>query len=131
MACGGKGHGFRFIQLPYNLVYNEALLLRNQTVGSEERLNILEAARKLNVGIFTSIPLFQARLLNAEVPDYDTGLSTKVEKVVQFVRSTPSIIAPLIGQKSPVHVNENINLAKIPPMRDPEFSTATKILFGD
>ncbi len=131
MACGGKGHGFRFIQLPYNLVYNEALLLRNQTVGSEERLNILEAARKLNVGIFTSIPLFQARLLNAEVPDYDTGLSTKVEKVVQFVRSTPNIIAPLIGQKSPVHVNENINLAKIPPMRDPEFSTATKILFGD
>jgi aryl-alcohol dehydrogenase-like predicted oxidoreductase len=131
MACGGKGHGFRFIQLPYNLVYNEALLLRNQTVGSEERLNILEAARKLNVGIFTSIPLFQARLLNAEVPDYDTGLKTKVEKVVQFVRSTPNIIAPLIGQKSPVHVNENINLAKIPPMRDPEFSTATKILFGD
>lgn len=130
-AYGNKDHGFRFIQLPYNIVYNEALLLRNQTVGSEDELNIFEAARKLNVGVFTSIPLFQTRLLNAEIPHYGTGLKTKVEEVVQFVRSTPNIIAPLIGQKSPEHVNENINMAKIPPMRDPEFSTATKILFGN
>ncbi|HEY7082698.1 MAG TPA: aldo/keto reductase [Nitrososphaeraceae archaeon] len=131
MACGQKEHGFRFIQLPYNLVYTEALLLRNQTVGSEDGLNIFEAAQKLNVGIFTSIPLFQTRLLDAEIPDYGTGLKSKVEKVVQFVRSTPKIIAPLIGQKSPEHVNENIKIAKIPPLRNPEFLTATKILIGD
>jgi aryl-alcohol dehydrogenase-like predicted oxidoreductase len=31
---GGKNHGFKFIQLPYNLAYSEALLLRNQSVGS-------------------------------------------------------------------------------------------------
>ena len=31
---GGKDHGFKFIQLPYNLVYSEALFLKNQSVGS-------------------------------------------------------------------------------------------------
>jgi hypothetical protein len=51
---GGKDHGFRFIQLPYNLAYSEALFLKNQSVGSENKLTILEAAAKLNIGIFTS-----------------------------------------------------------------------------
>ena len=46
-ACGHKGHGFRFVQLPYNLVYNEALLLRNQTVGSETNLTILEVGAEI------------------------------------------------------------------------------------
>jgi aryl-alcohol dehydrogenase-like predicted oxidoreductase len=42
---GGKNHGFRFIQLPYNLAYSEALFLRNQKVGNEQKLSILEAAK--------------------------------------------------------------------------------------
>jgi spermidine synthase len=49
---GGNEHGF---QLPYNLSYSEALLLKNQTVGDEKNLNILEAAARLHIGIFTSI----------------------------------------------------------------------------
>lgn len=130
-ACGRKEHGFRFIQLPYNLVYNEALLLRNQTVGSENKLSILEAADRLNIGIFTSIPLFQTRLLKAEIPNYGTGLESKIAKVIQLLRSTPNVIAPLIGQKKPEHVKENIKVAQIPPMTGPEFRTAVKILFGN
>ena len=41
---GGNEHGFRFIQLPYNLAYNEALVLKNQTIGTEKNLNILEVS---------------------------------------------------------------------------------------
>ena len=33
---GGKQHGFRFIQLPYNLAYSEALLLKNQNVDKKK-----------------------------------------------------------------------------------------------
>jgi aryl-alcohol dehydrogenase-like predicted oxidoreductase len=51
---GGKDHGFRFIQLPYNLAYSEALLLKNQSVGTERNLTILEAAALLKVGVFTA-----------------------------------------------------------------------------
>ncbi|HYY40290.1 MAG TPA: aldo/keto reductase, partial [Nitrososphaera sp.] len=53
-SVGGKNHGFRFIQLPYNLAYSEALLLKSQSIGSEKNLTILGAAAKFNIGVFTS-----------------------------------------------------------------------------
>ena len=125
---GGKNHGFRFIQLPYNLVYSEAALLENQDVGSIKNLTILEAAERLNIGVFTSIPLFQSRLLDANIPDY-AGSTDQVEKLIQIVRSTPSIMAPLIGQKKPQHVQQNIKLADVPPMSNLEYKEAIKKLF--
>ena len=128
-SVGGKDHGFRFIQLPYNLAYSEALLLKNQHVGPQENLTILEAAAKLNIGVFTSIPLFQGRLLGAQIPDYG-GLSDKVSKLVQIIRSSPSVIAPLIGQKKAEHVEENLKIANFPPLADEEFRKAVSSLIG-
>lgn len=124
---GGKNHGFRFIQLPYNLAYSEALLLRNQSVGSDKSLTILEAAAKLNVGVFSSIPLFQGRLFGAKIPDY-CGLSDPVAKLVQIMRSSPSVIAPLIGQKKTEHVKQNLQVANVPPLSAEEFKQAVKVL---
>ncbi len=126
-SVGGKDHGFRFIQLPYNLAYSEALLLRNQSVRSEENLTILQAAEKLNIGIFTSIPLFQGRLLRSQIPDYG-GISDPVAKLVQIIRSSPSVIAPLIGQKKAEHVEENLKTANMPPLSEEEFKQAIRIL---
>jgi aryl-alcohol dehydrogenase-like predicted oxidoreductase len=127
-SIGGKNHGFRFVQLPYNLAYSEALLLRNQSAGpASSNLTILEAAAKLNVGIFTSIPLFQGRLLRAEIPDYG-GISDKVAKLVQIVRSSPSVIAPLIGQKKAEHVKENLKVADTPLLSQEEFKQAVRVL---
>lgn len=129
-SVGGKNHGFRFVQLPYNLAYSEALLLKNQSAGpASSSLTILEAAAKLNVGIFTSIPLFQGRLLRAEIPDYG-GISDKVAKLVQIVRSSPSVIAPLIGQKKPEHVEENLKVADTPLLSQEEFKQAVRVLTG-
>ena len=123
-------HGFRFIQLPYNLAYSEALLLKNQNVGVEKNLSILEAASKLNIGVFTSIPLFQGRLLHANIPNYNSELTDPVAKLVQVVRSTPSVIAPLLGQKKPEHVEQNLKIADTPPMQVEEFRSAIKVLLG-
>ncbi|MGI0023885.1 MAG: aldo/keto reductase, partial [Nitrososphaera sp.] len=123
---GGKNHGFRFVQLPYNLAYNEALLLRNQSVGSEGSLSILEAAARLNVGVFTSIPLFQGKLLRAQIPDY-AGAGDNVSKLIQIVRSSPSVIAPLIGHKKPEHVVQNLKVADNPPLSAEEFSNAIEM----
>jgi aryl-alcohol dehydrogenase-like predicted oxidoreductase len=124
---GGRQHGFRFIQLPYNLAYSEALLLKNQIVGSERNLTILEAANRLNIKVFTSIPLFQSRLLRAQIPDY-MGLTDQVAKLVQVIRSSPSVIAPLIGHKKPEHVEQNLMVANIPPLNDIEFKKAIQVL---
>lgn len=126
---GGERHGFRFIQLPYNLAYSEALLLRNQSVGEEKDLTILEAANRLGVGVFTSIPLFQGRLLQAKVPDYG-DLTEPVSKLLQLVRSSPSVIAPLVGHKKSEHVEENIRIAKKPPLADAEFAKVVELLKG-
>jgi aryl-alcohol dehydrogenase-like predicted oxidoreductase len=125
---GGKKHGFRFIQLPYNLMYGEAIFLKNQDVGSIKNLTILEAAERLNIGVFTSISLFQSRLLNAKIPDY-AGLTGQVEKLVQIIRSTPSVISPLIGQKKPQHVQQNIKIATFPPMSNLEYKEAIQKIF--
>jgi aryl-alcohol dehydrogenase-like predicted oxidoreductase len=122
--------GFRFIQLPYNLAYSEPLLLKNQTVGNQENLTILEAASKLKIGVFTSIPLFQGRLLRANIPSYKEDLTDPVAKIVQVIRSTPSVIAPLIGQKRPEHVEQNLRLASVPPLQLEEYKRAINILLG-
>jgi len=124
---GGKDHGFKFIQLPYNLVYSEALFLKNQSVGSEKNLTILEACEKLNIGVFTSVPLFQSRLLHTNIPDY-LGITDQIIKLLQIIRSTPHILAPIIGQKRPEHVRENLNIAKFPPLTTSEFREAVEIL---
>ncbi len=124
---GGMSHVFRFIQLPYNLSYSEALFLKNQNVGSEKDLTILDACRKLNVGVFTSVPLFQTRLLNAKIPEY-SGITDQVLKLIQIIRSTPNVTAPLLGHKNPAHVNQNIHIAKIPPLNESEFKNALDIL---
>ena len=128
-SAGGKDHGFKFIQLPYNLAYSEAVLLRNQSVRSEENLTILQAAAKLSIGIFTSIPFFQGRLLSSQIPDYGNA-TDPIVKLLQIVRSSPSVIAPLIGQKRPEHVEENLKVANIPPLSEDEFQQAIRILTG-
>lgn len=124
---GGKRHGFRFIQLPYNLAYSEALLLKGQNVGTEKNLTILEAAERLNIKVFTSIPLFQGRLLKAQIPDY-MGLTDQVTKLVQVIRSSPSVIASLIGYKKPQHIEQNLKIANIPPLNDEEFKNVIDTL---
>lgn len=117
---GGKEHGFRFIQLPYNLAYSEALLLKSQSAGGQKNLTILEAAETLGIHIFTSIPLFQSRLLRAQIPDY-MGLSDQVLKLVQVIRSSPAVIAPLIGYKKKEHLDQDLKIAEIPPLNSKEF----------
>ena len=124
---GGVQHGFRFIQLPYNLSYSEALLLKNQSVRSEKNLTLLEAAERLNIKVFTSIPLFQGRLLGAKIPDY-MGLNDQVAKLVQVIRSSPSVTAPLIGYKKPEHVEQNLKIANVPPLSDSEFRDVVRTL---
>jgi len=123
----GKEHGFSFIQLPYNLAYREAFLLRNQSVGPDSNLTILEACNKLNIGVFTSVPLLQTKLLSVNIPNY-LGYNNQLLKIIQITRSTPNVIAPLIGQKKFNHVKENIEIAKVAPLNSSEFDDAIKIL---
>lgn len=127
-SIGGVGHGFRFIQLPYNLAYSEALFLKNQNVGNEKKLTILEAAKRLKIGVFSSVPLLQGKLIQTKIPDYSETLTDPIMKLLQIIRSSPSIIAPLIGQKKMDHVNKNNKISEIPPLSEEEFKLAIEVL---
>jgi aryl-alcohol dehydrogenase-like predicted oxidoreductase len=124
---GGVDNGFRFIQLPYNMYLDQALTMKNQRIG-ENQYSILESATKLGIGVFTSVPLMQAKLLKPNVIPEFGGLSKPSHRAIQFVRSTPGVIAPLVGQKSQEHVQENLDIVKIPVLNEIEFSDLIKKL---
>jgi aryl-alcohol dehydrogenase-like predicted oxidoreductase len=66
-------------------------------------------------------------LLRAKIPDY-MGLDDQVAKLIQIIRSSPSVIAPLIGYKKPEHIEQNLKVANIPPLDEQEFKDAIKLL---
>jgi aryl-alcohol dehydrogenase-like predicted oxidoreductase len=111
---GGDEHGFRFVQFPFNLALPEAARLRTQTVGGE-RMVLFDAVRKLGLGAFTSVPLFQGQL--ARDGPHSEPLSA-AQTAIQFARSAPGTLGPLVGQKTPEHLAENLKVAEEPPWDD-------------
>ena len=123
---GGENHGFKFIQLPFNLYYDQALLGKTQTIQNNP-VSVLESATRLDIGVFTSVPLMQGRLLQPGVMPEFSDLKPSM-RALQFIRSSPGVIAPLVGQKSAEHVSENLEVMKIPPYSDEEFLGLVKKL---
>ena len=123
---GGQNHGFRFIQLPYNMYLDQALMIKNQEYDG--RIGTLfDSAKAFDLGVFTSVPLMQAKLLSPGVmPEF--GELTPPLKALQFTRSTPGVLAPLIGHKTKEHVKENLEILKISPMPETEFLNLVKKL---
>ena len=124
--AGGENHGFRFIQLPFNMYYDQALLTKNQSLNGKQ-ISTLEAAVSLNVGVFTSVPFMQGRLLSPGVMPEFGDLKPSL-RALQFIRSAPGILSPLVGQKSTEHVSENLEIMKIPSMSDEQFLELVKKL---
>jgi aryl-alcohol dehydrogenase-like predicted oxidoreductase len=121
---GGADNGFKFIQLPYNSFMTEPYTYRNQQVSdSSQYVSILNAADHFRIHVFTSIPLFQGKLLSLKIDDkFLSTLPYESTKLLQFVRSTPGIVAPLVGQKTGDHTNQNIVISKYPRLTHEEFN---------
>ncbi len=123
---GGDTHGFRFIQLPFNMYLDQAYMIKNQKVG-DSIFSVLEAARSLGIHVFSSVPLMQGRLLAPGVMPEFGDLKPSL-RALQFIRSTPGILSPLVGHKLEQHVRENIDIMKIPSLNENEFSNLIKQL---
>lgn len=113
---GGENHHFRVIQLPFNLAMPEALISKNQSV-ERQTTSVIEAAWRLGVTVVASSSLLQSQL-SKSLPDFIRGclkgLDTDAQRALQFVRSTPGIASALVGMSRVDHVEENMNVAKIP-----------------
>ena len=99
---------------------------KNQTVHGKQ-ISILDAALEFGIGVFTSVPLMQGKLLAPGVmPEF--GNIKPSLRALQFIRSSPGVLAPLVGHKLESHVNENLEIMKIPPIDENEFSSLLKQL---
>lgn len=119
---GGTGHGFRFIQLPFNLAMPEALVMPNQNIDGEE-FTVLEAAASLGVTVVSSASILQGRVaqgLPETIREPLGALATDAMTAIQFVRSAPGITTALVGMSNTSHVEENLQLARVKPAREEE-----------
>ncbi len=123
---GGDNHGFKFIQLPFNMNYDQALLAKNQIVENKS-VSVLESAVTLGIGVFTSVPFMQGRLLSpGTMPEFNE-LKPSL-RALQFIRSSPGVLAPLVGQKTSEHVLENLEIMNILPITPDDFLSLVKKL---
>ena len=90
--------------------------------------SILDSAHDLGIGVFTSVPLMQGRLLEWAKSKPLFSNSSPSVGLLQFIRSTPGVLAPLIGQKSSSHVDENLEIMKINTMTKSEYDDFVKKL---
>jgi aryl-alcohol dehydrogenase-like predicted oxidoreductase len=114
---GGENHGFKFIQLPFNLAMPEAYLLRNQAVSGKVYAPF-EAAAELGVSVMCSASILQGKLAHSVPFHIRAGLgnpTTDAMTSIQFVRSTPDVTTALVGMSRAAHVDENMELAKLEP----------------
>jgi aryl-alcohol dehydrogenase-like predicted oxidoreductase len=125
----GPGHHFRCLQLPFNLAMPEALVRRNQSMDGQ-MLSLLEAAHHFGITVMASASIYQGQL-SRNLPPFIgqclRGLQTDAQRAIQFVRSTPGITTALVGMKQRGHVEENLQVAQLPPAPLEDFLK----LFGD
>ncbi len=107
----GDDHGFRFIQFPFNLAMSEAATAPSQILRGAS-VTLFEAARQLGIGCFTSVPLMQGQLARRGP---STRALTPAQTALQFARSVPGTLGPVVGQKRPQHLSENLRLAESEP----------------
>jgi aryl-alcohol dehydrogenase-like predicted oxidoreductase len=116
-AGGGDAHGFRFVQLPFNLGMPEALVSENQPFRGS-RVSLLEAAKVLGVTVVASASILQGKVAR-DLPEHIRqplgSLATDAQTAIQFTRSTPGITTALVGMSRREHVEENLQLLRVAP----------------
>jgi aryl-alcohol dehydrogenase-like predicted oxidoreductase len=116
-SIAADSHHFRYLQLPYNLGMPEAFARSNQIVDGQS-VTILEACRQLGITVMASASMLQSKLstgLPSIISEQFPRLRTDAQRAIQFVRSTPGIATGLVGMSRTAHVEENLELAAVPP----------------
>ena len=122
--AGGDEHGFRFVQLPFNLGMPEALVSENQPYRGAH-VSLLEAAKALGVTVVASASILQgkvARDLPEHIREPLGSLATDAQTAIQFTRSTPGVTTALVGMSRREHVEENLQLVRVPPTSADDYS---------
>ena len=120
---GGTDHGFKFIQLPFNLAMPQAYLMNNQAFEGNV-FSAIESAKNLGVSVMVSGSIMQGKLaenLPENIRKIFGDLDSDAQTGLQFVRSTPNVTTALIGMSQAKHVSENMKLTEIAPTSEEDF----------
>lgn len=122
---GGANHGFRFVQLPLNMVMPEGLVFLNQQCKGK-LLSTLQAAREFGVTAVASASILQGRLaqnLPTEIREKLGNLPTDALTALQFTRSAENLTTALVGMSKTYHVEENMAIANAKPAAPEDFNS--------
>ena len=121
-TSAGKRHHFKVIQLPVNIYMPEAAALQNQEFD-DKCLTTLEAAEKMGLYVMTSATLLQKQALKENklfsFQMLDNLGNSAARRAIQVIRSLRGVTTSLVGMKTVKHVQENLQLLKMPKL-DPE-----------
>ncbi|HEU5138536.1 MAG TPA: aldo/keto reductase [Bacillales bacterium] len=98
-SIAGKDHHFRFVQMPYNLVKNEANQKASQPV-SGKMLTPINAAAELGLYVTVSAPLAQGKHFNKKSCARD---------FLNHAVNTKGVLSAMVGTKHVEHVRENLS----------------------
>ncbi|HEX5066841.1 MAG TPA: aldo/keto reductase [Myxococcota bacterium] len=119
LEVGGGDHHLRAVALPYNLAMAQALRLDSQLGPSGHAQAALATLHGTGTAVLASAPLARGRALGrlpGFVAESFPGCRSDAQRCLQFVRSTPEIASAVVGMRDPSHVEENLALARIPPV---------------
>jgi aryl-alcohol dehydrogenase-like predicted oxidoreductase len=119
----GDKHRFRFVQLPFNFAMTEALTSDHEEFRGQSA-SPLTVASGLGLAVIASAPLLQARLargLPAQLAPQFPGINRDPQRAIQFARSTPGILSALVGMSRRAHVEENLELARLPVLEEARY----------
>ena len=123
-AVGVEDHGFRAIQLPFNVRMADAFTVSAHSHG-DERVSALEFAHRENLSVFASASLGQGSLTTAErIPESVAEKldgDTPAQRAINFARSAPAVTAALVGTSDPEHLRENVAGGTFDPMGASQF----------
>ncbi|QHS17116.1 aldo/keto reductase [haloarchaeon 3A1-DGR] len=134
-------HGFRAVQLPFNVRMADAFTRATQpapaadgTDGSgttsgratenggdaAERWSLLERAHEAGIDVVTSASIGQGSLaepgaIPGPIADRLAG-ETAAQRAINFARSAPGVTSALVGARDPDHVRENVAAGTFDPL---------------
>lgn len=115
----GTQHYFRIIQLPINIYMPEAAILQNQELNGGW-VSLLHAAEGMGIHVMSSATLLQAHTLKESklfsFPLLDNLSNSIACRSIQIIRSLQGVTTSLVGMKTVKHVQENLQLLKVPEL---------------
>lgn len=110
IAASYKQHNFVGIELPINVLMNEAVIYPNQPQNGK-LVTVLEFAKNNNLKVFTSNSVLYGQdtdRINAHY-NFDYGLSSP-QKSLLLLKSIPEITSAIVGMKNPTNVDSAIQV---------------------